>query len=397
MPILRREPQGYVTISIVRFFEFLGFFIAFFILYTLFNKIEVKNHWIALTVFVISLVAVKTDIIFYILNRDIGKNIKRVSSLVFYELRRIFLFLKKIILPKTWRRLLGHLKSSLKNTQLSRAFKKTVKYSTVIFKQLFFNVSYDIFPIFLIWVIVIGFFYVFLGYSINLGNSFINIIVAVSILLAIFQYFIQRHEEKLFAKISRYPQKIQSIILDETMFNKFLTSITNRLLQDAIKKVVDPKLSSLDLLSRILHDEYLRKLFFGLKRDHYPIPIQLTMSYQSSDQRYLLMEMDLNENYRDELFTVYKKFFLEDAYRKIITRIHKEMDVEEFGILIQSNINIFQEVIPDLININLRDELDSISSGKSIEVEIPREASFKEFREYLSWVVNDELRKELWP
>jgi hypothetical protein len=273
---------------------------------------------------------------------------------------------------------------------------KTIKWFVVLFKQIFFNTSYDLFPIFLIWIVVWGMSYIFGLVLIHDTQTLINFIVAFSILLAIFQFFLQRHEEKLFAKIALFPRKIEAIIIEETNFAKFYVSIEKSSLRDRIKSVVDPKLAALDLLNRVMKDTGIRALFNEMKRTHHPIPIQFILNNQyDSDQRYIIAENSLDLGDKMNLFVAYKQFFLDVAYEKILQRIENEIDIQEFSILAQSNINIIQEVLPDFINKGLQKEFDKIALGDHTQPEIVPEASFKEYRDYIRMKILTELQQKI--
>lgn len=381
-----KEKSKNSSLSIIRFMELFGFLLAFVLLYLLFERIELHNNEIAILAFFISLCVIKTDLLFYTINsfRDIGSRIWKIVTFPFrfgYSLIIGFftvIFQRRVI--ETVQKISGIIRKYL----TIPAVKKTLKYVVVLFKQLFFNTSYDLFPIFLIWLIVWGIFYIFHWITIQDGSYLISLITAFTIVLAIFQFFLQRHEEKIFAKISLFPRQIESIINQETSFSKFFMSIDNSSLRDKIKLFVDPRISALDLLSRALKDTFLRDLWSEMQRSHTPMPIQLVLNQSyDSDQRFTITESYLETGYKNDLYKAYKKFFLEKAYTKILERIDEEMDVEEFAILAQSNINIIQEVVPDFINRRLQKEFDiMISQGENKDDFIP-ESSFQQYREQL--------------
>ncbi|MFA4877043.1 MAG: hypothetical protein WC586_06485 [Methanoregula sp.] len=386
------------SLSIIRFMELSGFLLAFVLLYVLFERIELHNNEIAILAFLVSLCVIKTDLLFYAINsfRDIGHRIYRIVSFPFrfgyHLIIGIFTVIYRQRVIETIRKISGIIRKYLTIT----SGKKMVKYVVVLFKQLFFNTSYDLFPIFLIWLIVWGIFYIFHWVTIQNASYLISFITAFTIVLAIFQFFLQRHEEKIFAKISSFPRQIDSIIIQETTFSKFFMSIDNSDLRDKIKLFVDPRISALDLLSRALKDTVLRDLWSEMQRSHTPMPIQLVLNQSyDSDQRFTITESYLETGYKNDLYKAYKKFFLEKAYMKILERIDEEIDVEEFAILAQSNINIIQEVVPDFINRRLQKEFDiMISQGENKDDFIP-ESSFQQYREHLKIQIFKGLQQKI--
>jgi hypothetical protein len=395
---METEKSKIPSLSIIRFMELFGFLLAFVLLYVLFDRIDLHNDEIAILAFFISLCVIKTDLLFYAINnfRDLGHRIFRVLSFPFrFAYYVLVAFFQKVLRGEvlgTLRKFFGIIRKYLALSSV----KKTVKYFVVLFKQLFFNTSYDLFPMFLIWLIVWGIFYIFHWAIIQNSSNLISFITAFTIVLAIFQFFLQRHEEKIFAKISLFPRQIESIIIQETTFSKFFISIENSGLRDKIKLFVDPRISALDLLSRALKDTILRGLWSEMQRSHTPMPIQLVLNQSyDSDQRFTITESYLESGDKNDLYKSYKKFFLEDAYKIILERIEEEIDVEEFAILVQSNINIVQEVAPDFINRRLQKEFDNMISKDKIPEEFVPESSSHQYREYLKTQIYQGLQQKI--
>ena len=67
----------------------------------------------------------------------------------------------------------------------------------IITKQVFFNISYYLFPTFLIWLGLAGIFYVTGLQNYIPSAHFFELVTIVSIALVIFDYFLKRHEEKV--------------------------------------------------------------------------------------------------------------------------------------------------------------------------------------------------------
>ena len=395
---MEKEKSKNSSLSIIRFMELFGFLLAFVLLYMLFERIDLNNNEIAILAFFVSLCVIKTDLLFYAINnfRDIGHRIFRIISFPFRFVNNVLIAIYQVIRRGRIIETIQKISGIILNYLTLSSVKKTVKYFVVVFKQLFFNTSYDLFPIFLIWLIVWGIFYIFHWVTIQNASYLISFITAFTIVLAIFQFFLQRHEEKIFAKISLFPRQIDSIIIQETTFSKFFISIDYSDLRDKIKLFVDPRISALDLLSRALKDTILRDLWSEMQRSHTPMPIQLVLNQSyDSDQRFTITESYLETGYKNDLYKAYKKFFLEKAYTKILERIDEEIDVEEFAILAQSNINIIQEVAPDFINRRLQKEFENMISKDEKKEDFIPESSSQQYREQLKIQIFKGLQQKI--
>jgi hypothetical protein len=86
---------------------------------------------------------------------------------------------------------------------------------------------------------------------------------------------------------------------------------------------------------------------------------------------------------KNDLYIAYNNFFLVEAYNTILDRIEQEIDVDEFAILAQSNINIIQEVAPDFINRRLQKEVGNLTSNDEKKDLFIPESSSQEYREQL--------------
>ncbi len=243
-----------------------------------------------------------------------------------------------------------------------------------------------------------GFFVIFDIISIPGIEDNLNNILAFSILLGIFQYFLKRHEEKIYPKISFLPNKINAIIAEETVFIEFYESIRDTKLERAIKRAIDPKLQTLDFYDFVLNDPKFSKMYFASMKKNPPISFQPVINYQyNSDQQYLLAEMEAKRtNQETELHKAYSDFFLGIAYDNINNKIKSEVDINEFAILTQSNINIVQEVIPQFINLKLQNGFDKITDGSDI-IALPTDSSANEFKEHLKEKIYSEIWAKILP
>lgn len=424
------------SIPVVRFFELLGFAIAFILLFVFFSRFGLNYEHLAILAFIISLSISKTDLMLYLLRnmREISiacgkaflfpfkallsvlKRVLRALKSIFQEL---WYYFRSIFYVRNISDIINQVKlafavllSSVQNwtfeslyfrfkhgaKRLHKVVYRIVFYSVVLLKQLFFNVSYDLFPMLLIWLSILGVVILFDWIELPIGSEFITSITAFSILLGLFQYFLKRHEEKIFSKIAQIQNRVNKIVIEESSFDNFYKTVDNSLVKDFIKWNIEPKLTGIDFFKMAFADIEFREIYNKYSKERRPIPIQLGLSNNlSSDQKYSLLELiaeNPSESYKKELLSdAYEKFFSDIAYHKIIKRIHNEIDTQEFGILAMSNINILQEVLPDLINIKLQKAFDNITMDTEIKPNIPEPIS-QLYRQYLLEKVNVQLQRD---
>lgn len=252
-------------VKIIRAIDLIGFAFANFIVWQ-FSKhfFEFASSLWSLLYFSLSLLAslaiIKTEFIFLFVDtlpklkrgRHILASLKKLSKLnkkfrgSFSSHRHLISFLVKIVPP-------------------------------VIFKQIFFNTLYYLFPVLLVWVVFSGVFkFVGVLTLADRSGDFFQIVATISILLGIFQYFIKRHEEKIQVKITQVTTLISRIVDEETSFEKFFNSLelygAEQDLINFAKKITDPKLYADDIISLILnHPEMMRIFERILNRSTAPI------------------------------------------------------------------------------------------------------------------------------
>lgn len=237
------------------------------------------------------------------------------------------------------------------------------------------------FPVFLIWISVLGCYYLVAHYMTNTlinppSESFYSFSTTVGILLGVFQYYMKRNEEKVFSRISLNAKKISDIISQETNFDNFFLSLEEsnteeKSFRNWISNQIDPKLKILDVIRTISKDEEISKEFRKLIRRTNKPPINLQVTDLNSDRKYAIIENSiLNSSYKDQLKKAYSNFFgNEKLIEDIFDKIQKDINLTEFGILTLNNINIINEVLPQLINNNLIKEIDILLSE---EAEFPK-------------------------
>ena len=127
----------------------------------------------------------------------------------------------------------------------------------------------------------------------------------------------------------------------------------------------------MDVIRTISKDEEISKEFRKLIRRTNKPPINLQVTDLNSDRKYAIIENSiLNSSYKDQLKKAYSNFFgNEKLIEDIFDKIQKDINLTEFGILTLNNINIINEVLPQLINNNLIKEIDILLSE---EAEFPK-------------------------
>lgn len=323
------EPSRSIKIvaSGIRVFDLFGFFIANLILFYIFQEFLPGNSIIQyVCFFLISLIIIKTDFIFELV--DILKNIFKIP----------------------WREKWRDLKIQTTNTLLT---KKLVVYCIFItVKQLFFNILYYLFPVLLIWVALAGFLGLFGIIPYDTSQSPYQSFAILSIILGLFQYFLKRHEEKILLQIDWFSKRISQIVNEEGSFEAFYINFgdspEDSTLKNSITRLIDPKLLATDFFSSILHDQDVRLYFL---RKNAPLPIQLHTSYPESIKKFEVLDLAANSGQinKQSLLNAYDNFFGESLENKIIVRIENEIDIQAFGRLAFSNINIIYEILPEFI------------------------------------------------
>lgn len=267
----------------------------------------------------------------------------------------------------------------------------------ICIKQAFFNVAYYLFPVLLVWLSVAGIFYVFGGVQYHPHQNFFEVITILSISLAIFQYFLKRHEEKIATKIAVITKKIGDIINQSTTFEEYYKTLgtdeDSEKLKKWITRNIDPKLLVQDFLSTIAENKETLRLFERImKPSKAKVPFQLAVSYPESNKKYEILEWNANEKntQKKELVQSYRRFFANEAlYEEILEKIEHDIDVDEFGMLTISNINIIHEISPEFIQFQLRGAIGTLFSKSCSDPFTENLEKATEFRDALSqkiWV-----------
>lgn len=229
-----------------------------------------------------------------------------------------------------------------------------------------------------------------MGYTVKLVDEsyFFQISALLGLLLGIFQFLLQRHEDKILAKINMTGNRIEQIINQEITFDQFYNSIPNveprKNFKRWINKNIDPKLQMKEFFIFLLEDHESRKFFFN----HIDkTPISINLSYQNSEQKFEMLDIIAKTNTANKknLHDAYRSFFIEDEkINKIIEKINQQINIKEFRLIVLSNINIISEIIPQFTSNNLKNFVEElyIEDNESIYKSINFESS-KEYRQYL--------------
>ncbi|WP_292372486.1 hypothetical protein [Methanosarcina sp. UBA411] len=278
----------------------------------------------------------------------------------------------------------------IKRLKLVRNVLVNVKNGLVAFKMFFFNALYELFSVYIVWISILGFFHLTGLYKIILidERQFFEISTVFGLLFGIFQFLLQRYEEKILAKINVLGNRIEQIINQELTFEKFYDSIPEvdkqKKLKRWIQKNIDPKLQMRDFFIFLMEDRNTRELFFN-HIDKFPISVNV--SYQNSNQKYYVLDMAANDNanMKRNLHEAYRSFFLDpENIDELIKKINKEIDLKDFRLVVLSNINIISEIIPQFTNNNFKQLLGYIvSEDDKINQEYIAFDSSKEYQQYL--------------
>ena len=148
-----------------------------------------------------------------------------------------------------------------------------------------------------------------------------------------------------------------------------------------------------DFFSTIAENKETLRLFERIMRpSKSKVPFQLSVNYPESNKKYEILEWNASEKItqKRKLIESYKKFFAnESLYQKIIEKIDQDIDIEEFGMLMISNINIINEIAPEFIQFQLRGAIGILFSKNNPDPFTVKLEKANDFREALTqkiWV-----------
>lgn len=105
-----------------------------------------------------------------------------------------------------------------------------------------------------------------------------------------------------------------------------------------------------------------------------------------------------NKQLREKLLKAYNRFFLgENTFENIMNQIEQKIDLNEFGRLMLSNINLIHEIMPEFIWLEFRRSFEAVFLGGEVE-EVYRDelSTYKEFKEALNKRVVREVVTKAW-
>ncbi|MDD3007199.1 MAG: hypothetical protein PHX30_06525 [Candidatus Pacebacteria bacterium] len=282
----------------------------------------------------------------------------------------------------------------------------SVKSFVIVIKQFVINTVYETFPVFLIWLGVFGISYLIgsFGGSANYSPNtyFFEIITSFGIILGVFQYYLKRHEDKIAIKITLFSKRISAIIHEELNFQRFYSSLDEidggHEIAQWINRNIDPKMRLFEILKPLTEDKEVRGLFLAtIRRYGHNNQFIFQFSDTNSDNKFDELEMyALGDPMQKKLQKAYDAFFEdEQKTNEIIANIKEEIDIQEFGNLCLGNINILQEIFPQLINRKLKNAFENLYFSEADVNEKGPFLSFKKRREIFEGKITQKLMDEI--
>lgn len=323
-------------IKIIRILEVIGFLIANFAVVILFSHYIINASLVLyILAFFATLVILKTQ--WFMPSNETAENNSFFHS--------VSVFFKNLVITKIpW-----------------------VKFFVITVKQMFYNVLFELFPVLVIWLCVFGLAYFigsYLSFTIENIQSFFGIVTLFGIILGVFQYYLQRHEDKIAAQISFYANQIINIINEETNFQNFYKKIEEipvghdgHEVQKWIERRIDQRYRLIDLLKELDEDRDRRQLFFELvKNTHYESVITIKEDIPTSDMKFEMIELyAIGGTMHEKLLNTYRWYF-DDANRldEIYLKLTDQIEIDGFTKLVLGNINIIQETLPLFVNVKFK-------------------------------------------
>lgn len=294
-------------------------------------------------------------------------------------------------------------KKVLKQTNWKKPSKKLIiKLVPISIKLLIINVVYYSFPVFLIWIGMCGVCYGAKIIEFTNNPSFFEALTAISVMLGIFQYYLKRHEEKIESKLKILPSMVEMVINDKTSFQRYYDSLdenhNSKTFKNWIDKNTNPKIMTRDLISDISKDQYACRLFFrAISKSR--AGFQINIPSQNSSQKFEIIESTSLGNNRKDLKKSYDSFFKSKSLLDdIIKSIEKNVEITNYAILAQSNINIIHEILPEFISLRNMEEFNEAVSVviKEEGYDEQKDPSCGTYRIKTSVEYRNELKKIVW-
>lgn len=276
----------------------------------------------------------------------------------------------------------------------------------VLLRLLFFNTCYELFSVYILWLSLLGLVYLTGILEIQMTNTrfFFEAITVFGLFLGIFQFLLQRNEEKINVRINQNSQIIDSIIDDQTSFYRFYNSIPDaddryNPLKNWISSQTDPKVKMLDLLKVVSENKQASQFMFRYISKQ-QVPFSINMASQDSNTKFQTLDIaaETNLSRKKDLHKVYVHFFTDEArIKEIIKAVDAELDMKEFRLIALSNINIIQEITPKFSEYSLRNLVGKLfeENENQNDVEEIEFSSYKEYKKYFRSNVYLRLLKQM--
>lgn len=276
----------------------------------------------------------------------------------------------------------------------------------VILRLLFFNTCYELFSVYIVWLSLLGLAYITGIFEIQMTNvrSFFEAITVFGLFLGIFQFLLQRNEEKINVRINQNSRIIDSIIDDQTSFYRFYNSIPDaddryNPLKNWICNQTDPKVKMLDLLKVVSENKQASQFMFRyISKQNVPFSINLASQDSNTKFQTLDIAAETNPSRKKDLHKIYVHFFTDEArINEIIKAVDAELDMKEFRLVALSNINIIQEITPKFSEYSLRNLVGKLfeDNEDQNDVEEIEFSSYREYKKYLRSNVYLRLLKQM--
>jgi len=175
-----------------------------------------------------------------------------------------------------------------------------MKFSFVMPRILFFNITYLLFPLLIVWLSFFAVLY-FFGFT-NMYSTFEEFTYLISIMgivLGFFQYYVKRHEEKIQNKIVGHLIKL-TFPKDKFSFKSFIDFIENINNIERIKKTAK-EIEEGKIKPNILH---LLPRMSGKELNL--ININIPLPWSEDKLKFTLLENNISKK---DLVKIYKDFF----------------------------------------------------------------------------------------
>jgi hypothetical protein len=225
-------------------------------------------------------------------------------------------------------------------------FKAIGKFTLVLPRILFINISHYLFPLLFFWLAIMSIVY-FSGY-LELTNfgEFVNVITLVGIIFGFFQYYFKRYKENIQKK---YVSRMTELVLhnNEFSFHNFQEFVSDKGLLE-IDKLIKSKKSAVN---------QLKQFFYAQRRGMAINQFFMNITTQGSKDsiKFLELEDKAEENNKMKgLLEAYKKFF---SHQK--EKVIKNLDMKKLRSLswfLMSNMNILSEGIATFRTMKLPEE-----------------------------------------